>query len=242
VRTFGAADVNHLNNCPDMGGNKRPHDNVKFTLAHACFETGLAPAVPKAEVPLWIPGFGWWNADLCFTADGIVRRFVVDVSVVNLDSATSRRRTGSSFADVELALRQRETEKRRLPVARWIDNEQGSITTFVPFVMSSSGAFGPAARDFLKVLYKSARERGRWRMSDTPHLKASWATQFASSYWDMRLSMACSVTSAEVVGRLIVRDGNLNMTTNGRQAHPDPNVTGFGRRPVSRMAPGATPV
>ena len=134
------------------------------------------------------------------------------------------------------------TEKRRLSVARCIDNEQGSITTFVPFVMSSSGAFGPAARDFLKVLYKSARERGRWRMSDTPHLKASWATQFASSYWDMRLSMACSVTSAEVVGRLIVRDGNLNMTTNGRQAHPDPNVTGFGRRPVSRMAPGATPV
>jgi hypothetical protein len=52
------------------------------------------------------------------------------------------------------------------------------------------------------------------------------------------------MTSAEVVGRLIVRvrDGNLNMTTSGRQAHPDPNVTGFGRRPVSRMAPGATPV
>jgi hypothetical protein len=61
----------------------------------------LHPAVRKAEVPLLIPGFGWWNADLCFAADGLVRLLVVDVSVVNLDSATSRRRTASSFADVE---------------------------------------------------------------------------------------------------------------------------------------------
>jgi hypothetical protein len=39
----------------------------------------------------------------------------------------------------------------------------------------------------------------------------------------MRLSLACTVTSAEVVGSLIVRDENLNMRTDpGRRQPPKP--------------------
>ena len=75
-------------------------------------------------------------------------------------------------------------------------------------------------------------------MGSQPHLHSTWATMYASSYWAMRLSMACSVTSAEVVGRLIVRDENLNMATNPgrRQPHLDPNVNAYGRQSWDRAA------
>jgi hypothetical protein len=44
--------------------------------------------------------------------------------------------------------------KRALPAARDIIEEEGPQTCFIPFVMSSSGGFGPAARAFLKNLYR----------------------------------------------------------------------------------------
>jgi hypothetical protein len=78
-------------------------------------------------------------------------------------------------------------------------------------------------------------------MDTQPHLHSTWATMYASSYWPMRLSTACSVTSAEVVGRLIVRDENLNMATNPnrRQPHPNPNANAYGRQGWNRAAGGA---
>ena len=161
----------------------------------------------------------------------------MSMSLVNVDSATQLRR-GRDAGDVEAALMEREAEKRALPAARQIIDDQGSNTTFVPFVMSSAGGFGPAARKFLKFLYEVARERGKWNMEGLPHLCSTWATMYASSYWSMRLRMACTVTSAEVVGRLVVRDENLNMTTvpGRRQPHPDPNANAYGRQVWDRAA------
>ena len=67
--------------------------------------------------------------------------------------------------------------------------------------------FGPEARRFLKFLCKSARERNRWEMSSgQPQVESTWNTLFASTHWDMRLGMACTAMSAEVVGRVFVRD------------------------------------
>jgi len=233
-RYLSAVDSGHMYNCPCLGGNIAPHDAVKFCLAHAVKECGLVAAVPKTEVPIQV-GQGWWNADIRFITDGSGRIFVVDVSLVNVDSATQLRRGGDA-GDVEAALMEREAEKRALPAARQIIDDQGSNTTFVPFVMSSAGGFGPAARKFLKFLFKVARERGKWNMAGLPHLHSTWATMYASSYWSMRLSMACSVTSAEVVGRLVVRDENLNMATDPgrRQPHPDPNANAYGRQSWDR--------
>ena len=152
----------------------------------------------------------------------------MDVSVVNTDSTTSGRRRGEG-GDVGAALRQREAEKRALPAAQRILNEEGSFTSFVPFVMSSSGGFGPAARTFLKTLYKTARAAGRWDMANQRGVIATWNTRQASTYWDMRLSLACTVASAEVVGRLIVRDENLNLVVDPRRRQPslDPNYPGY---------------
>ena len=96
--------------------------------------------------------------------------------------------------------------------------------------MSSAGGFGPDARKFLKFLYKPSRERNCWEIgSGQPQIQSTWNTLFASTYWDMRLSMACTATSAEVVGRIIVRDFNLNLATDGsRQPLSDPNVPAYG--------------
>jgi hypothetical protein len=226
-RVLAASDWVHLNNCACLGGNIRPHNAVRDTLAHAIHQCGAASVVPHTEVPLDVLG-GQWKADICFMDDESGKVYVIDVSLVNTDSATSQRRRGD-FGAVEAALRACEAEKRALPIARQIQND-GSNKVFVPFVMSSAGGFGPDARKFLKFLYKSSRERNCWEIgSGQPQIQSTWNTLFASTYWDMRLSMACTAMSAEVVGRIIVRDFNLNLVTDGsRQPLSDPNSPAYG--------------
>ena len=108
------------------------------------------------------------------------------------------RRGGGATGSVDEALRRHEREKRALPAARDIIDQEGPQTCFNPFVMSSSGGFGPAARAFLKTLYATARRTGHWVMaSGQPQIDVTWNTLFASNYWNMRLSMACTVTSAD---------------------------------------------
>ena len=53
-------------------------------------------------------------------------------------------------------------------------------------------------------------------------LKYSWNTMAASSFWDMRLSIACAATDAEFQNRIILHDNTLNLHV-ARQPHPDPN-------------------
>ena len=45
----------------------------------------------------------------------------------------------------------------------------------------------------------------------------------ASSFWDMRLSIACAATDAEYQKRIILHDNTLNLPVVARQPHPDPN-------------------
>jgi hypothetical protein len=229
TRRLTDGNVGHLFHCPCLGGNIHPHDAVKDTLAHAIHNCGLCAVVPSTEVATPIPG-GTWNADILFMDEISQTEFIIDVNIVNVDSVTSQRRR-RDFGAVEAALRDGEREKRNLPVARQIQND-GSNKIFVPFVMSSAGGFGPAARGFLKLLYKSARERNRWEMSSgQPQVESTWNTLFASTHWDMRLSMACTAMSAEVVGRVIVRDFNLNMSRDeSRQPWSNPNTPAYGRR------------
>ena len=46
----------------------------------------------------------------------------------------------------------------------------------------------------------------------------------ASSFWDMRLSIACAATDAEHQNRIILHDNTLNLPVVARQPHPDPNL------------------
>ena len=45
----------------------------------------------------------------------------------------------------------------------------------------------------------------------------------ASSFWDMRPSIACLATNAEFQNRIILHDNTLNLPCRGAQPHPDPN-------------------
>ena len=233
-RRLAASDWVHLNNCPCLGGNIFPHNAVRDTLAHGINQCGAASVVPHTEVPLDVPG-GQWKAGLMYMDSVSGKTYVLDVSIVNVDSATSQRR-GGGFGAVEAALCRCEADKRALPIAQQIQND-GSNKIFVPFVMSSAGGFGPAARKFLKYLYKTSRDRNCWEVeSGQPQIQATWSTLYASTYWDMRLSMACTSMSAEVVGRIIVRDFNLNLATDGsRQPFANPNTPAYG---LSRQGGG----
>ena len=76
---------------------------------------------------------------------------------------------------------------------------------------------------FLKEVYCRAKEADKFPMSQQPALKHSWNTMVASSFWDMRLSIACAATDAEYQNRIILHDNTLNLPIVARQPHLDPN-------------------
>jgi len=45
----------------------------------------------------------------------------------------------------------------------------------------------------------------------------------ASSFWDMRLSIACAATDAEYQNRVILHGNTINLPVVAQQPHPDPN-------------------
>ena len=69
-----------------------------------------------------------------------------------------------------------------------------------------------------------------------PALKHSWNTMVASSFGDMRLSIACAATDAEYQNRIILHDNTLNLPIVARQPHPDPN---YAPHAAARHAAGA---
>ena len=61
-------------------------------------------------------------------------------------------------------------------------------------------------------------------MTQQPDMKYTWNTMVvASSYWDMRLSVACTVTDAEFQNRIIIRDHTMNLPV--VRGSPTPTLT-----------------
>ena len=147
VRVLSASEWVHLNNSACLGGNIFPHNAVRNTLAHATHQRWAV-----AVVPLGVSG-DLWKAGTMPMDDGSEVTYLVEVSIVNTDSATTQRRRGD-FGAVEIALRACEAVKRALPIARQIQKDC-SNKVFVPFVMSSAGGFSPDRRKFLNFLYMS---------------------------------------------------------------------------------------
>ena len=56
--------------------------------------------------------------------------------------------------------------------------------------------------------------------SGQPVLELAWSPVFASTYWDMRLSVACTSASTKTVNRLVARDHNAKMVTHPLQRQP----------------------
>ena len=82
---------------------------------------------------------------------------------------------------------------------------------------------GPSMVAFLKEVYGRAKEADEFLMSQQPTLKQTWNTMMASSFWDVRLSIACAATDAEYQNRIILHDNTLNLPIVAQQPHPDPN-------------------
>ena len=73
---------------------------------------------------------------------------------------------------------------------------------------------GPSTVAFLKDFYARAKAAGKFNMTQQPDMKYTWNTMGASSFWDMRLSVAFTATDAEFQNRFIIRDHTMNLTMN----------------------------
>ncbi len=91
-------------------------------------------------------------------------------------------------------------------IVRRLLNEAGNNTIFTPIVMSACGAMGPSMVVFLKHAFGRAKDADKFLMSQQPALKYTWNTLVISSFWDMRLSIACAATDAEFQNRIILHD------------------------------------
>ena len=60
-------------------------------------------------------------------------------------------------------------------------------------------------------------------MSQQPALKYTWNTMVTSSFWDMRLSIACAATDADFQNRIFLHNNILNLPVVAQQPLPDPN-------------------
>ena len=64
----------------------------------------------------------------------------------------------------------------------------------------------------------------KFLMSQQPALKYTWNTFLVtSSFWDMRLSIACAATDAEFQNCIILHDNTLKFPVVAQQPQPDPN-------------------
>ena len=95
---------------------------------------------------------------------------------------------------------------------------------------------GPSIVAFLKEVYGRAKEADKFLMSQQPSLRYSWNTMVASSFWVMRLSIACAATDAGYQNRIILHDNTLSLPVVAQQPHPDPN---YAQHTAARRVAGA---
>ena len=220
TRVLTQGTVNHLQVCPVLGRNSAPHNAVRDVLSHLVVQNGVTNAA-VVETRLMAGDGGTFDADVVYFDPSSKARVILEVSIITIGSDTSLGRGARAGLDgVNAQLRAREEEKRNHGVVRRLLNEAGNNTIFTPIVMSACGAMGPSMVAFLKQAYGRAKDADKFLMSQQPALKYTWNTMVTSSFWDMRLSIACAATDAEFQNRIILHDNTLVVA---QQPHPDPN-------------------
>ena len=73
---------------------------------------------------------------------------------------------------------------------------------------------------FLKKAYGRAKDADKFLITQQPALKYTWNTMVTSSFWDMRLSIACAATDAEFQNRIILHDNSPNLPVVSQQRAP----------------------
>jgi len=101
-------------------------------------------------------------------------------------------------------------------------------TLFIPIVLTSCGGFGPSAQKYLKHIFSRARENNCSDMGvGQPDIQTTWNSLYASTYWNMRLSVAGAAKDAQVQNDILLSDFTRNLVVVGRQPHPDPNFASY---------------
>ena len=125
-------------------------------------------------------------------------RVNLEVSIVTIGSDTSLGRGARAGLDgFNAQLRARDHS-----VVQRLQNEAGKAgnnNIFIPIVMSASGARGPSmvVVAFLKGVFGRAKVVEKFLKLQEPALRHTWNTLVASSFWDVRLSIACAATDVE---------------------------------------------
>jgi hypothetical protein len=78
--------------------------------------------------------------------------------------------------------------------------------------------------EYLKSVYERAQSVDKFDMRRQPKVAHTWNTPMASTYWDLRLGVACAATDAEFQNRLMARDQAL--TSPSWSGSPTPTPTG----------------
>ncbi len=58
--------------------------------------------------------------------------------------------------------------------------------------------------------------------SGQPEVLTTWNTFYASTYWNMRLSVAGALMDEHAQSNILLRDRTRNLAVVGRQPHPNP--------------------
>ena len=223
TRVLVSSTVNHLASCCCLGGHIARHNAVRDVLSHMVKLLGLTDAA-VVETPVSASDGSVMNADVVYIDNASNKRVILEVAVLSANSDSALGASArAGLNSVRALLSTKEAEKRGHRVIRRLINEEGNSTTFIPIAMTANGAMGPSMVAFLKEAYDRARTLGRFDMRKQQVVQHSWNTLVASTYWDMRLSIASAATDAEFQSRVIRRDMTLNLPVVARQPHPDPN-------------------
>ena len=60
-----------------------------------------------------------------------------------------------------------------------------------------------------------------------PAIQSTWSTLHASTYWNIRLSVASAAKDAQVQNDILLSDFTRNLVVVGRQLHPDPSFASY---------------
>ena len=85
-------------------------------------------------------------------------------------------------------------------------------------MLTSCGGFGPSAQKYLRHIYGRARESSCHDMGvGQPTIPTTWSTLYASTYWNMRLSVAGAAKDAQVQSSILLSDFTRDFVVVGRQ-------------------------
>ncbi len=164
------------------------------------------------ETPIAATDGDTTTADMVYFDSLSGEREIFAVSVVTVGSDTSLARTSQSWT-VSRRYCGHEN-KRSAAIASLEDNKRsGKQHHFTPVIFFCLWGDGPFDGGLPEGCLHTG-ESGR----PPSDMKYTWSTMVASSFWDMRLSVACTATDAEFQDRrIIICDHTMNLPVVARQ-------------------------